>query len=702
MPHEETDENTAIASQISDFESAIQVPSTYKKLFDQWEKDRAYVARVQDTRVVGDDTATNHILTTQRQAVADIYPRNPHASVYAAPFIPAAEDPREQEAQQQPQLSAFPPGHENYLRAHEILLNKQIKKAGMKEVLKGGIQDALTLPRTWFKLRWIEDTARDSLGRTWTDPGAQQIARYRVLHASFKDNNFTEQDSNYAEMLELSEIFVAEQVQAINLDLQLRPPDEEETIQGVKVERMDERLDLLNTLTKSTLIDPDDLNVMPHYQGYAFEAIDPEDIRHPWDITRPEDIMASDWMAHRAFMYASEIAELMALVDPEDVKEFLPGEATSDKRNEEDLNNINEEVDSSVRGPKHAVWERYDRRTQRVHLWVEGASKFLDTYTITDGPARFFPFFALSFSRATGELFSTSPSMLLKPAQEEMNGLRTHDRSARKSSYPRWMVSKGLLDKQAKKLMRTAAPYTVIEANKASELKDGIFPLTPATYDPRLFDGSRARQDYEILSGQSTSGLGAVQSGASATAEAIANQKQGVRSNTRKDAVTDLMHDVYEAMMQINAQRMDERTVKAVVGPGAIWLAEGLEREQVLDNTLIGVRSSPNGEAERAQARQELMEDAQFMTQLQMPINRITLLQDWHELKETKHSFSRYLDLNQLLAPPVPAGGSSANGGAPAQQGAEGSNGGRPSNEQRSDDTTAPETIPNRPQIEVS
>jgi hypothetical protein len=313
-------------------------------------------------------------------------------------------------------------------------------------------------------------------------------------------------------------------------------------------------------------------------------------------------------------------------------------------------------------------------------------------------PQQFFPFHILQFNRVTGEFFGPSDLELLRPLQEELNMLRTHDREARKSAYPRYMVTKGLLGKRAKHDMRMAAPYSVIEVEKANEVKANIHELTPASYAPTLYDGGRARTDFEMMSGMSSAGLGGASSGATATAEAIANQQLGVQSDRRKDIVTEFLQRIYKAMTEINAQLLGGNNAKMLAGPGADWLADSMTREQILGDFMLEVEAAPNSAAERQQDLQNLNTLASMAASLGMPANRLQLFLDGIRLMGVRANPSRYIDINALMNPqPMGEPGSAP---APEEQGDRGAEGGRPSNAERGDNEVSnPESIPNRPQV---
>jgi hypothetical protein len=269
------------------------------------------------------------------------------------------------------------------------------------------------------------------------------------------------------------------------------------------------------------------------------------------------------------------------------------------------------------------------------------------------------------------------------------------------------MVTKGTLNKQAKREMRKAVPYSVIEIDKASDVKDNIFPLIPATYNPRLYDGSLARQDFEAMAGLSQASLGVTGGAGLATEVATANQQLGVQSAGRKDTIIGVYTEIYEAMVQMNSQRLGEDNAKALAGPGATMLSGQLERSQVLNNYIIGIEAAPSDAAEEAANLKKWMDTSTVIGQLMLPLNKIELSKQFLRDIGVRNNLSRFVDVGMLLAmATAPAEGApqrsgNANkpaGGRPDQQAGEGAGGGRPPQSEQPG-PPSPESIPNRPQI---
>ena len=706
---------------ISKLEEDIRLPEDIRWEYERWPAMRGYVSDVGQSKDTPDTVTTNLILRTQFAVQANVMPRDPAPKLVPQEWVPESDlvppiMAPQAAGQMGPDLfNDFPHEWTVYTKSQEIAVAKQQKLAGLQPVISGMVQDNMTLPIAWIKMRWIEDYDLDPIGMRHDNDTQVTAARYDSLKRAFDDEEFDEHDARHYEMHDIDRVLKDYLAEEVAVDLAENPPQDQVDAFGNPIED-DERLLQLRDLQSDDLLDIGMFETVPHYQGFCFESIDPEEVRFDWRVTKPEDMRFAWWMAQRVFMPPREIAEKWNLTSEEaeglyhtaalynrDGTPSRSGE-TEDKAGREERDRYNH-IEDSTRGKFMAVWEYWDRRSGLVYRWVQGYGKLLDKFKPEGAPRRFFPFFHLMMNRATGKVFAPPDSELLRPLQEELNMLRTHDREARKSSYPRYMVTKGLLNKRAKQEMRTAVPYSVIEVEKANDVAQNIHELVPATYDPRLYDGSRARQDFEAMAGLSQSSLGMTGGAELATEAAIANQQLGIQSNMRKDTVIALYRDIYEAMFQMNAQRLDEGNLKALAGPGAINLGTSMEREQILNCYAIDIEASPNDEAEKSSELKKWLDATTVIQGLMLPINRIEISKEVLRLMGLRTNLSRFIDLAALLAPPpeqAPAGPGNANkpagGGRPDQQGDEGAGGGRPEMSSQSG-SPGPESVPNRPQV---
>jgi hypothetical protein len=320
MPTDE--EHQSESDFIRQLEAEVAVPQDLRDWYEtKWAEDRKYVATLQRQQDSANAVVTNFVLRTQHSLVSNIYPRDPRPRLQPAEWIPAQESEVAPEAPYGDPLAIYPPGYTNYVRAQEIVVDKQQTMGGLKEVTRAAIQDALTLPIAVVKLRWQEDYARDPIGYGQRDPKNVAISRYALLKDAYDDGEFTDDDAQYYELKELAEAVKRPMAEQLSVTLQETPPEPETDILGQPTGPDPRVAELERLADPEYLPSPDELPQIPHYQGFSFEGIDPEDWRFDWNITRPEDIYSAWWMSHRVYMSPSEIGERWAL-DPEKLNQI--------------------------------------------------------------------------------------------------------------------------------------------------------------------------------------------------------------------------------------------------------------------------------------------------------------------------------------------------------------------------------------------
>jgi hypothetical protein len=701
-PREVEDDERALVARL---ESTTRFPADLRDMVEEWEYKREYVHTMGMARDTPDTVATNDVLRAQYAATAALYPRDPRPRMLPADTIPGPEalegDVSSEELQ--------------FIRGMEIIVAKQQDAGRLKQKLRGMIQDTLTEPVTWLKMRWVEDPKQSPLGTPLPDEGEQTtVLRFRALRRDFAEGVFDDMDARHAEMSVLNRTIKEGMIDTIGQDLASLPPEPQTDFAGMPI-GPDPRMQRLEELSSDALLSEDELPpTMPYFRGHAFDRVAGEDMRFDWNITRMEDLPEARWMAQRVWMAPSEIAARWNLGDDE-VRDLLRaprmekqvgalggGDGEPDTYGSEEARSRDGGIESEARGELRAVWEFWDRESRTVYRWVAGSGRLLDSFSPQGPPLRWFPFFALQFNRVTGQIFGPADSDLLRPLQEEMNMLRTHEREARKSSYPRFMIAKGLLGPPEKRNMRRPIPYSVIEAERAEEIGKSIFPLPTGNFNPVLYEGSAARRDFEVVGGAPLASLGLTSGADLATEVAVADQANKVQNDSKADVINELLAEIYQAMMEVNAQRMPGANALALAGAGMPWPGTAEERLTALRNQTITVDAIPNNEAARKQQLATWKELATVAAQLQLPINRLTVMLEILRRSGVRANLGSFVDVAALLEPPEAPQQSSNNPPAnPGDQGGRGGEGGRP----RTQDTgqaPAPESVPNRPQVENS
>lgn len=702
LPLEEPEEEQDDSALLRQFEDDHDdIPEAVEDTLDNLNDWREYVHTTAMVRDEEDAVGTNFILRTQYALLGILVPESP------APLL----RPRRQLAAVETQALPFhySDAMARYAQTQEILVDHQQRQAGLPDVIHGAVQDTLTTNISWIKAIYQEDIAKDPLGYGRQNDQTDLVARYEYLQQrAMEDTPIS--DAEKAEMARLAPAVKAAAIALVIDDLERNPPGEELTTidpdTGMPVPGgADPRVSALAELNAQT---EDEILVLPEiarYRGWTFQQVRPEDMRWDWNITRPEDVRYCRWMSHRVFMTMEDIRTKWSLDE-----EFFHGavEFSSDghqlpARNanraaEGGTDHDTEDPEISQSKKRYAVWERWDIVSGKVFVWVEGMNTLLDCYHPKAAGRRFFPFFPLIFNRVSGKMIGPSDVELQAAIQDEINELRTHDREARKSAHPRYIIGAGLLSPGEKSKLEQALPYAVVEIKKANDVKAALHELVPNAYDPRLYSIERALMDLQAMAGLPMSALGATGVGDLATEQAIARENMGVQTDYRKRIIERTLSDIYEYMAQVNAQVFNEMDVMMVVGPGAVWpLAD---RQQILNNFVVEVRATLNDSVERQKRLGDWQTIAGIAAQMGLPLNPLEITKELLELMKLRTNLERFvLDPATLAAMRGQGVGPQGGGGPPQEspegQGDRGEEGGAPDMSERG--APSPETVPNGP-----
>lgn len=675
------------------------VPRDLVAQWECWEPLRRYVhtdALKRDTENV---VSTNHILRIQHALVANLMPRDPQPILRMGEWAGMRELEDERVAR--------------HITTHQTIASRQMDKAGLKRHLRGALQDALNVPAAWIKLRRVEDSARDPIGAPLYDGGIQsQIREYRYLKELYDTDQLLEGDPRIHEMHALNRSIKDQLIDSVAETFVEAPPELPTDILGEPTGEPDPRLGHIEELRADSLLADKDLPpTAPVYRGYALEAVDLEDMRFDWTVSRPEELEYVRWMAQRLWMPPSEIAkrwdldhdEVKAMVGQQDEDRLLVG-TPDDLKVTETKGANSTTLEQTQRGELYAVWEFWDRESGMVHVFVDGSDRLLDSYRPDVTWSGFFPFFLLGpFDRVSGRFYGPSLTEQLLPLQEELNLLRTHSREHRRFSYPFWGVARGLINNSEKKALRNRTPFGVIEFEKPAEVRDSIFEFQTAVWNPALYFGNEARQDMEAISGAPSAVLGMTGTADLATDVALANQQFKVQTDNRKDLIMESVEQIFQAVVEMNAAWLTAEHVAQVIGPDAEWLDSVQERQRVLQELHVLVDATPNGAAERQAEIAAWEKLASVVMQLQLPANRLQIFLDILKRSGVATNISNFVDIAALMEPPpmpeAGAQGSAPSEDAPDEQGGRGGEGGRPPMPEQEPPVT-PESVPNRPQIE--
>jgi hypothetical protein len=713
----------ADAALIQEYTQETDIPAPLEKWYRSFDSDRKYVNNDCMALDAQDAVGTNHILRNQYTLMSMLNSRDADIRVNIedavwAPEPEMATDPLTGLPQIDPMTGqpaiigelpgSAPPELVKLARTSEVLAKRLLKESRFRQQLAGAIQDVETNSIMFVKVNQQEDLKKDPLGNlrfndqqdnyalyaSWQakvlagdiQPGTAEMARFTALEATVRTYlaaTLRQQivDEPGIPMPAMDPMTGAPVVDPMTGMAQMAPDPREVQAQGIEA--------------GTQPITPNDLPEVASWIGLPIDFVQPEDIRFDWSITRPEDFWRSKRIQHRVYGDKDETVAKYALT-PEEAKALSPVGATNNSTTSAsgDPSSRDEQLTSKAIGKQVELWECWDRQTNCVYVYAKGLTRFLAKYTPRVVWRMWFPFIPFLFNRVTGRLTGISSTTLQRPAQEEVNLMRTLDRHAKKASFPRILVKRGAFSRGEARKYKNALPYEVIELDMPDEISAAVKETATAPYNPQLTDSSRAEMDLQRMAGVSLVSGGAVGVSNSATETATAQQGTDALADYRRGTIEDLYTDVATCLLDMAHTLFPEPNVKALAGPGAFW--PPTNREALWRQLHLTVKAGSTGrpDAEKAQA--------QLAVLAQMAKNFGLTAKGPEIMDEVAREMGRFEGISRFfqIAPVPMMGPAGASGGPPpslpgldSEQG-EGGGGGKPM-----DGAPGPESIPNRPQV---
>jgi hypothetical protein len=714
------------AALILAYAQETEIPSPLQKWYNTFDRDRRYVNNDCMILDAEDAVATNHILRNQYTLMSLINSRDADISIKPedAMWPPQPQylsdpmsgqqilDPMGMPVQIGELPGEVPPEIEGFARTQEILARRLLREARFRQQLSGATQDVETNAIMFVKVNQQEDLKRDPIGNYRFNDQQDNFALYQFWQKKVAAGEIAEGSAEMKRFTDLQSTireYVVAQLQQEMLanPAMLQPQIDPMTgapmldEMGQPIMQPDPRQAQMQGLQDGTLpIDPASIPEVASWIGFPIDFIQPEDLRVSWDITRPEDFWRAKRIQHRVYADRDETAAKYNL-SAEEAK-TLPEANTSNTKvgtGEGDATKRDQTLVDKQIGKEVELWECWDRQTNRVSVYAKGFKRFFHSYTPRVVWRNWYPFIPYIFNRVTGRLVGVSSATLQRPAQEEINLMRTLDRHAKKACFPRILVRKGIFSKGEKQKYKRGMPYEIIELDTPDEINNALKETATTQYNPLLTDSARAEMDLQRMSGTSAVTGGTVGISNSATETATAQAGTDAMADYRRSIIEDLYVDVVTCMLDMAVVVMPEANIKALAGPGAI--VPQVDRETLWRSMHISVRAGSTGKPDTDKR-------LAWMTNItQIAKNMGLMPQGPQILDELTRDAGIFTGLSKFfqMAPMAPMGGppgagGPATGGPPpstpgldSQQG-QGGGGSKPMSK-----APTPDSIPNRPQV---
>jgi hypothetical protein len=249
-----------------------------------------------------------------------------------------------------------------------------------------------------------------------------------------------------------------------------------------------------------------------------------------------------------------------------------------------------------------AVWEIQDKDTGMVFTIADGYCDYLRAPARPDVELeRFWNLFVLTFNDLENDrnIFPPSDVELLRHQQLEWNRSREGLREHRIAARPLTVSTVPLTDEDKEKLqMHPANAVVELEAAQGAKVDDILQTLKKPGIDPNLYTTDHLSQDRSLTTGVQDAAIGLADSGATATADTIAEGSRQTASGSNVDDLDDFLTEIGHAMGHILLRNVSAETVKRVVGPGAVW--PELSAQEIADDLLLEVEAGSSGRPNRA------------------------------------------------------------------------------------------------------
>jgi len=714
------------ASLLAEFTGLVECPNYLRQSFREMDADRKYVSQDIMLAAGQDAVTTNHVLRNQYVGLSYLGVAAPE------PFVQPCRTVG----------SAYATPVKLFAETMEVHLSRMAKQMRLGEKMDGACQDAFTNGIAWVKVALQADFMRDPIGRARFNDQQDTVAEYLAFKARMEAGEIVEDSADWKRYQDLDATLrtyaagkLEEQIREIPvlvpgpvpaMDQFGQPVIDPYTGQpqmtmGMVPDPTDPREVQRQAIVNGQQFDILGMPEMEHAVTFSCDQIQPEDMRWDWSVTRPEDFVDCDWMAHRAFMWPRDVfakfrdvttADLngVALYDDKGnkigskfgltmndrgaVSTRYGGETSSESLDP----TTRPDIETTQVNGRMAVWELWHKRLGRRYVFIPGAQKFLVNEVPQAVGRRWFPFFAVFFNRVTGQALPLSDVRLQRAAQDEYNTLRSHEREARRAGYPTLFTPKNLLDKAAKDAYRNRLPFSVIEVDRPEEVAKYLKESVQTPFNAEMFTGgqSKALNDLSAMAGipQIMAGGNSNEDLASAVALAKEGMETGV--SRRRILVNRVITDIFEYVAEISVRVFSSKTIMATCGMYAVW--PRLTVEELYTQLVIEVKGGLSGQP-RAKDRIDLwMNFATVAQQLGLPVNGSEVLRELLEAMGMRTDLSRFIVPPEVLAQQqaMAGAGPAPSGGAPQQQGGRGAEGGSPTMVERG----APDSIdqiPNHP-----
>lgn len=253
--------------------------------------------------------------------------------------------------------------------------------------------------------------------------------------------------------------------------------------------------------------------------------------------------------------------------------------------------------------PIYRVWEVYNINTGLVYNVCEGYEDFLEEPHSPEIESNsFYPWEPVVFNNVESDckLIPHSDVFLIRDQQREINRQREGLRDHRIANRPRYLAPRGVLEQDDKDRLINAEDSSIIELNNFKLGQDSatiVQPMKMAGVDPNLYDVQQSYDDMLRVIGTQEADLGGT-SNSTATEASIGESARTSAADSNRDDLDMALSNVARCGGQVLFAEMDEKTVKEIAGPGAVWPT--LSRSERSKEIFLDIKAGSSGKPNQA------------------------------------------------------------------------------------------------------
>lgn len=426
----------------------------------------------------------------------------------------------------------------------ELTTQRHLEEINWQDTAEAFVQDATSFPMAILKVTFQREFHSDAITDNRSPDTQDQHARLDALRVRFMRGDFTQEDADYQEMI-----------------------------------------DLQQELSESTEIDVS--------QNLVVDNLPMDGFRFSRNVRSLEAIYSSPFMSHDLFMVRSEVEEkfpYQALEDgtwtgihPDDLAQAVVVNPAAVNVNDPRVNprakkSTAWQQNSGTRGKVDdddllLVREVWLKRDGKVLVLVNGIDYAALEYVPKRQPQQWYPFVILVMNRIFGQAYGISDVELVADLQHRMNRKWTDDEKLREHAKPRGVYNLQNMDeKEVIKLSDIPVGQLKGINCGGSSLKDEVMWMQ-VPYNAEWTNTVQDEQNFARMATQPPSFSGDVGKSKFASENDSAMDGLRVSSSFRQRRVRRVLERFYTIVAEILLQELRPQDVKALVGPNALWPA---------------------------------------------------------------------------------------------------------------------------------